>query len=260
VSPRPPHREDAGTAAASGVPPPQLTAAALGVLAVLAEGDGTGRYPLAALIIRAAVPPRTATDVIARLTAAGWAEAQPAGEQADGARAVRLTPAGRTGARGALEAARAGIALARSALGPSSRPIPVPPGTPVTGPDVSAALIIRAFLGTPAAPCHYSELAARTGIPGTTLHRAIARMKAAGWVADARPPAPGRPPSPFALTPAGRAAAPAVLDAARAHLADIAKGLGAGPEPRPASRVPARKRPALPRDRRGPPEAAGERT
>jgi DNA-binding MarR family transcriptional regulator len=186
----------------------QLTAPALQVLAVLARGDGTASCTLADLAARAGVLPRTAHDVVRRLTAAGWIGAAPPEEHAGSrAHAVRLTRAGRTAARHSLDAARDAIALARDALGPSGSPIPVSVGSRVTGLDVSVALIIRAFLGTPAKPCHYSELAARTGIPGTSLERAISRMKAAGWVADALPPAPtgarGRPPSPLTLTLAG---------------------------------------------------------
>jgi DNA-binding MarR family transcriptional regulator len=229
VSPSP-ERGGTRTAAAGAAPREQfLTAPALRVLAVLA--DGSGGTPLSAhgLSARSGIRRDTVRDIARRLAAAGWTEAVPGAAAAGGERAgIRLTAVGRAEARRVLDAARGPIALARAALAPSSGPIPVPAASRVTGIDLCAALIFRAFPGTPARPCSYAELAARTGAAGTTFQTAMARMRKAGWVADdPRPPARalGRRPSLVALTPAGRSAAPAVLAAARSQLEDLAVSL-----------------------------------
>lgn len=227
---------------------------ALRVLAVLSEGDGRAGYRLAQIAARSGVDQSTVSHVVGRLAAAGWARAVPGGNgTGSAARAFRLTSGGRAGARGALDAARAGVAAARKALRPGGDPVPVPLSGPVAGPGISAALLIRAFLGTPGKPCGYGELSARTGMSWSAVTRLVALMEVEGWVA--RFPAPGaagkRAPARLALTPAGLAAAPAVLDAARRRLESIARDLGAGqrePERLPAGprRAGRGRRPGVP--------------
>lgn len=205
----------------------RMTPEALRVLAVLAGDDPSASHRLAGLAGRTGVLHSAVTQVVTWMAAEGWLVPVPAD---GGARAFRLTSEGQAAVQGALDAAQAGIASARAALYPSPRAIPVPPEGQIAGPDIADALIIRAFLGTPAHPCDSRELSARTGIKGASLDRAVARVKAAGWVAGVPDPAGAsarmRPSSLLTLTPAGRAAAPAVLDAARSRLAGIVGGLG----------------------------------
>ena len=211
---------------------PGLTAPALRILAALAD-EGSAPCHLTWLAERAGVDSSTASHVARRLAATGWVQAATGQDAGRVVRTFRIAPGRLAAARAALNTARAEIARARHALSPGSGPTTVSLGSRVTGPGVAAALVIRAFLGTPGQPRYHAELAAHTGLPKSTLPGTLARLRAEGWIADAEVPASppartrGHPPRPLALTPAGRAAAPALLADARSHLAEIAQRLGA---------------------------------
>lgn len=207
----------------------------------LAEGDGSARYTLAALTGRTCLEQSTVRSVIGRLVAAGWVDAAPPPGPVKGraGRAFGLAPGRLGAAREALADARARVARAARGLTPGPA-APAGLGSRVTGPGVAAAQLASAFLGAPGQPRYHSELSARTGIPPSTARRVLERMKAAGWVADApaetqrgaRPR--GRPPRGLVLTPAGEAAAPEILAAARIRLSGISQDLDAGgPAPDP---------------------------
>lgn len=229
---------------------PRLTPAVVTVLGVFLRDPARPRYNLE-LSRATGMEPPAVFQVLGRLSRAGWLASSRQPARADGTghvrRMYRLTPAGLAGARAAAGAP----AAARRARAPA-RP---PAGGTGRGPGLTAARVLGVFLDVPG-PHHLTGLTASTGLAKSTAAKALARLAAAGWLSARMEPrsarrGPGRRRRLYTLTPAGRAAAPGAVAAARAWLAAAPGGCasraaqragescGAGAPGQPGHPVPA---------------------
>ncbi len=202
------------------------------------------------------MPPATARWVLTRLTETGWVQGTI--KQADrrgitrDRRVYALTPAGRAAAPAALAAARQQLEAINHDLAPpgasqAAGNSPAVPGTPDitrTGPGpeltLQEARVVQAFASDPSQARYITALAGLAGMPASTVRKILIRLAGAGWLAaaaedpGARNGRRGASRLLYTLTPAGRAAAPAALAAARQQLQAIHREFKpAGPEAGP---------------------------
>ena len=99
---------------------------------------------------------------------------------------------------------------------------------------LQTARILQVFAGEPSRSRYLAELADLTSMAGTTVRKILVRLAGAGWLTDsvedpaARKGRPGAGRRLYTLTPAGQAAAPAALAAARSQLTVINRQLNPG--------------------------------
>ena len=186
-------RELPGPAAAVGRPGGRvswLTPQAARIVEVFLASPARARYHLE-LTDLTGVPGATVHLVLTRLVAAGWL----ASSQGGTLRLYTLTAAGRAAAPAALAAARAAAASPAGRLG------------------LQEVRIIRVFFDSPRRARCYDELTDLTGMPKTTVRKALGRLTENGLLAAApeaagsRRGARGRRRLLYALTPAGLSAA-----------------------------------------------------
>jgi DNA-binding MarR family transcriptional regulator len=244
-----------GGASAGSAKDPGLTLQAARIIQVLFSDLARDRYTtdLAELT---GMPPATARWVLTRLAETGWVQGTI--RQADrrgitrDRRVYALTPAGRAAAPAALAAARRQLeAIDRDLTPPgpgqaagNSAAVHDAPDVTRTGPGpeltLQEARVVQVFAGDPSQARYITALAGLAGMPASTVRKILIRLASVGWLSaaaedpGARNGRRGAARLLYTLTPAGRAAAPAALAAARRQLEAINREFrSAGPEAGP---------------------------
>ncbi len=232
----PPGRGSAGAAQDPG-----LTLQAARIVQILFRDPSRGRY-YTELAELTGMAPASARWVLTRLAESGWVSSTVVrGDRVR--RMYTLTPAGRAAAPAALAAARSRLEAVNRDV-PARKPPSASlaaaggPGTRRAAGDIEMTLqtarVVQAFASDPFRPRYTAALAEATGMATTTVRKILARMTAAGWLADAaeepgtRGGRPGAARHFYTLTPAGRAAIPAALPIARRQLEALNRELALG--------------------------------